>query len=263
MNVLIIGYFLFLLMGIVMGLLGGGGAIITLPLLVYFFEVRPIQATHYSLFIVGVAAFFAGLSFIIKEGVDFKKILTFLVPSLLSVYIARKVLLPLVPEEFSLLNTVIPSDTFLLFLFALLMLGAGLRMLSVKVYVHNKENNYLYEKLAFSGVLVGFIAGFFGAGGGFLIVPALILFVGFEVKKAIGHSLVIISLQSLFGFFLGGLTKHKVNWDLLLYPSVIAVVGILIGSFWMRYLSSHKLKNYFAYFIIVMGLVLGTHQVLK
>lgn len=257
------GYFLFLLMGIVMGLLGGGGAIITLPLLVYFFDVKAIQATHYSLFIVGVAALFAGFGFIVKEGIDFKKIAAFLGPSLFSVYLARKVILPLVPEEFAILGALIPSDTFLLFLFSLIMLAAGLRMLSVKVYVHNKDNKHVYEKLALSGALVGLLAGIFGAGGGFLIVPSLILLVGFEVKKAIGHSFIIISLQSLFGFFLGGLSKHTVNWDFLIYPTLIAISGILMGSFWVRYLSSNKLKNYFAYFVIMMGLVLGTHQLLK
>lgn len=244
-----------------MGLLGGGGAIITLPLLVYFFNVRAIQATHYSLFIVGIAALIAGFSFVVKEGIDFKKIAAFLGPSLLSVYVARKLILPLVPEDFNIFGNVVPSDTFLLFLFSLIMLGAGLRMLSAKVYVFNKDAKYIYEKLALSGAMIGFVAGIFGAGGGFLIVPSLILFVGFEVKKAIGHSLVIIALQSLFGFLLGGLVKFVIDWALLINLTGVAIVGILMGSFFVRFISANKLKNYFAYFIILLGVVLGTYQI--
>ncbi|MEZ4815801.1 MAG: sulfite exporter TauE/SafE family protein [Bdellovibrionota bacterium] len=258
------GYFAFFLMGITLGTFGGGGSILTLPILVYFFAVPATEATFYSLFVVGIAALMGALPFVRKEGLEIKKLLLFLVPSFIGVFIARRVLLPAVPATIDFSFFQLTRDAFLIFLFSLLMVVAAWRMLrpALGVTAEPSPSNATF-KLLLAGLFVGALAGFLGAGGGFMIVPALVLLVGWNMKKAIGNSLVIISLQSLFGFILGGVREMPIQWELLVFSSLVAVAGILSGRLVLSSMSDQSLKRYFSYFILLLGLSMAAHQLWK
>jgi len=248
------GFFLAFLVGVVLGLLGGGGSILTLPILVYFMDVSPTLATAYSLFIVGVSALVAAFRFASKKQINFKVGIWFAIPSFIGVFISRKWLLAYIPDIlFSNYSFAISKDVFLLFFFAFIMLCAGLSMIfSKRKAITNVKMNY--PIIILDGLLVGLLTGLVGAGGGFLIVPALVLLSGLEIKKAIGTSLMIIAFKSLFGF-LGDLGEN-IDWILLLTFTVVSSTGIFVGIFVSKYVDGKNLKNYFAIFVIVISIVI-------
>src|SRR4026207_192727 len=178
----IAGYIAAVFIGIVLGMMGGGGSILTVPVLVYLFHVPPVTATTYSLFIVGVTSLAGGTRAYIKKMVDFKAVSEFGIPSIFSIFITRHYILPAIPEKiFSIGKIDVTRDILLMIVFALLMLIASAFMVfdSEEANVKHLEP-YRHGKilpLALWGLLIGFITGMLGAGGGFLIIPALILFV--------------------------------------------------------------------------------------
>jgi len=241
--------------GFILGLLGGGGSILTLPVLVYFLGIDPTKATAYSLFIVGISALIATQRFYKKNLIDFKVGLFFALPSLLGVYIIRKWGLPLIPDPFfNISNFVVSKDLFLLLFFALIMLGAGFSMLFAKRNVSSQKKKINYLLILFDGLVVGLLTGLVGAGGGFLIVPALVLFAGLEIKKAIGTSLMIISVKSLLGFT--GDLSSDIDWNLLLLFTSISCLGIFFGIYISKFINSKKIKTYFGVFVILLASII-------
>jgi uncharacterized protein len=252
-----LGYFFALLIGVSLGLIGGGGSILSVPVLVYLFQFNEKIATAYSLFVVGIGALVGGIQKHFQETVDWKTAIVFGIPSIIGVWIVRHYIVPLLPEVlFSMGSFEISRRMFTLGLFALLMFPAAWSMLKKDKpkILTNEKVSYNYALILLEGLLVGAITGFVGAGGGFLIIPALVVLAKLDMKMAVGTSLIIIAIKSLLGFFLGDALTMQVDWDFLSFFSLFTFVGIFIGGYLAKFINGAKLKKGFGYFIIIMAL---------
>lgn len=256
----ILGYTASIFMGLSLGLIGGGGSILTVPILVYLFKIPPVTATGYSLFIVGISAFTGSLSYIKHKKVDFLTAIIFGIPSLTGVVLVRRFAVPLIPNEiFKIGNFHFTKDLLVMAVFALLMILASFTMIRTpksKTSVATSPvatSGFTLLLIGLEGLFVGGITGFVGAGGGFLIIPALVLLRGLPMKLAVGTSLLIIATKSLTGF-LGDLHNNSnIDWTLLFTISLIAIFGIFIGSTLASKVDDKILKKSFGYFVLIMG----------
>ncbi|WP_396139406.1 sulfite exporter TauE/SafE family protein [Flavobacterium sp.] len=260
----VLGYFGALLIGIILGITGGGGSILTVPTLVYILNYNPIIATAYSLFIVGTTSGIGTIQNFKKGLVVPKKAFQFAVPSLIGVYLTRKFIVPNIPDVVFYFGSLkLSKDTFLMILFAVVMLFAAYSMLK------NNKKNELIERttksitvviiqLFFVGVLIGLI----GAGGGFLIIPALLNFAQLPMKKAIGTSLLIIAINSLIGF-IGDVQNTIIDWTFLLIFTTISVAGIFIGLYIQKFINEKMLKKLFGFFVLIMAIFILYKELLS
>lgn len=258
----IYGYIAAIFMGLSLGLIGGGGSILTVPILVYLFLVDPLIATSDSLFIVGSTALIGGILASRREEVDFKNGILFFIPSLVGVLISKTYLLPAVPATILTLGGFsLTKPVLIMAFFAGLMLIASLKMIRQKNTVSENaqpKNNYM--QITVQGFIVGCVTGIVGAGGGFLIVPALVNLVGLNMRKAIGTSLVIIAANSLLGFA-ASLYKGLVpDWTFLFSILLIAIIGLFVGSYFSKRVPEKKLKSGFGYFVLIMGALILIDQ---
>jgi len=253
----ILGYFLAALVGISLGLIGSGGSILMVPILVYIFAYNPVLATSYSLFIVGSTSLVGAFNNYRKGLVSIKTALLFGLSSVTTVFITRHYIMPRIPDVlFSIGNITVKHDLATMVLFAVLMLMASFAMIregnkSTVAEINATSADTI--KLLLFGILVGLTTGFLGAGGGFLIIPALVLILKIPMKKAVGTSLLIIALNSLIGFT-GDLSHIDINWKFLASISLIAVAGIFIGGAFAKKIPAQKLKKAFGWFVLVMGI---------
>jgi uncharacterized membrane protein YfcA len=256
----ILGYIASILIGISLGMLGSGGSILTVPVLVYLMNVNPLLATTSSLFIVGVTSLAGGLRAYSRRLVDFRAITEFGIPSIFSIFITRHYILPSLPDNlFSIGNMQVSKEMFLMLVFAILMLIVSFTMIYNNHEVPprkdvgqlNRHNKVL--SLVIIGILIGFVTGLLGAGGGFLIIPALVLFLKLPMKKAVGTSLLIIAINSLFGF-LFSLKQFDYNWTMIIVFTVLAIAGIFIGSKLADKIPGTSLKRGFGWFVLIMGI---------
>ena len=257
----LIGYLVSILIGISLGLIGSGGSILTVPLLVYFFQVSPLLATTYSLAIVGLSSIAGVISRLKQKLVDFKTILVFGLPSIVGVFLARKFILPAIPEQMNWgANLVLTKGHFIMLFFATLMLIAALSMILGK---NKKEEEGILPVYGFSLMLVGLaeglLTGIVGAGGGFLIIPALVILAKLPMKKAIATSLVIISIKSLVGFT-GDLLHTAVDWNFLSKIILLATLGIITGNYLNKKMEGAKLKKGFGFFVLAMAIIIFIEQ---
>ncbi|WP_426430188.1 sulfite exporter TauE/SafE family protein [Winogradskyella sp. HB-48] len=251
----VLGYVGALFIGVVLGLIGGGGSILTVPILVYLLFVNPVTATAYSLFVVGVSSLVGAIRNIQKGLVDFRTAIVFAIPAFIAVYSTRKYLVPAIPEElFSLGSFVITKDIGIMLFFAFVMLVASVSMIRNKREDNgvNSEVAYNYSFIIVEGVLVGVVTGIVGAGGGFLIIPALVLLAKLPMKKAVATSLLIIAIKSLIGF-IGDVENLDIDWTFLLVFTSISVVGIFLGIYLSNFIEGKKLKKGFGWFVLIMG----------
>ncbi len=251
----IIGYLGAALMGLILGLIGGGGSILTVPILVYLFHINPVLATAYSLFIVGLTSLIGSFSHIRMGNIHWRTAIVFGIPSIIAVYFTRRVIIPAIPQEiFSVGGFVVTKSLLLLLLFAVLMVAASISMIRKrKPRSVSGEARFNYPLILAEGLIVGMVTGLVGAGGGFLIIPALVLLANLPMKQAVGASLIIIAAKSLIGF-LGDLgVDTTIDWQFLLVFSSFATVGILIGSMLSKRIDDAKLKPAFGWFVLVMG----------
>ena len=253
----IIGFLLAALVGISLGLIGSGGSILTVPILVYVMGVDPVLATAYSLFIVGSTALVGGVQSAIQKRVDFKTVLIFGVPSIAAVYATRLWLVPLIPAEIvSIGGLVITKSIALMLLFAVVMILASVSMIRPGKKAVTDESApmvYNYPMILLEGAVVGILTGLVGAGGGFLIIPALVFLTGLKFKTAVGTSLFIIAINSLSGF-MGDAFSAAIDWFFLLSITALAVAGIFIGNIYASKISSIILRKTFGWLTLVMGI---------
>lgn len=252
---ILIGFIGAMLIGLTMGLLGGGGSILAVPIFVYLFGLDEITATAYSLFVVGVSSIAGTYSYFERKLIDFKTVLFFGLPATISVFANRYYLLPNIPEVLYDGGPIITKGIIIMILFGILMLASSLSMLLKKSYQtkssHNdKGHNFL--KVIFTGIGVGFVTSMVGAGGGFLIVPAIVSLMKLPIKQAIGTSLSIIMMNSLIGFT-GDVNHIAIDWLFIIKFSGLSIVGIFIGSYFSRKISGKKLKKTFGWFVLLMG----------
>lgn len=255
----IIGYILAILVGTSLGLIGSGGSILTVPILVYVMGVDPVIATAYSLFIVGATSLVGGIQNAMQKKVDFKTVLIFGIPSIAAVYLTRAYLMPLIPDTlFSIGSFEFTKPIALMVLFAIVMIAASISM--IKPGRKNKEASgdgemrYNYPMILLEGSLVGVVTGLVGAGGGFLIIPALVLLAKMPMKLAVGTSLFIIAAKSLLGFTGDLQGSEHIDWILLSVFTLLSIAGIFIGILLSRKIEGNKLKTAFGWFVLVMGI---------
>jgi uncharacterized protein len=260
----ILGYILAVLVGVSLGLIGSGGSILTVPILVYIMGVEPVIATAYSLFIVGATALVGGAQNAMKKNVDFKTVLIFGVPSIAAVYATRMWMVPLIPKEILTLGSfVLTKPIALMLLFAVVMVFAAVSMIRTKKQSNGNENSvmtYNYPMILLEGTVVGVLTGLVGAGGGFLIIPALVLLARMPMKLAVGTSLFVIAAKSLIGF-LGDLQgDQQIDWSLLFGFTLAAIAGIFLGIFLSKKIEGEKLKKAFGWFVLIMGIYIITKE---
>jgi uncharacterized membrane protein YfcA len=254
----IIGYFGALIVGLVLGLIGGGGSILTVPILVYFLSYSPIVATAYSLFVVGSSALVGTLKNLKQKKIDFKTAIVFAIPSIITVFMIRSLVIPNLPDViFTIGSFQLTNSLFIMLLFALIMFLAGWSMIKAReipddTVIRKFDVNH-YFAISTQAIGIGVLAGLVGAGGGFLIVPALVLLVKLPIKRAISTSLFIIAIQSLIGF-LGDLKTINIDWQFLITFTLISIIGIFIGLALSKKISPKGLKKGFGYFTILMAI---------
>lgn len=251
----ILGYIGALFIGLVLGLTGGGGSILTVPILVYLMSINPVIATAYSLFIVGTTSTFGAIQNYRKNLVDIKNGFIFAIPSFIAVYLTRKYIVPEIPKVIIESPFLITKDTFLMLFFALIMVFGALSVLKKKSQNTNSEEKRNLILIGIQTFTIGIIIGLVGAGGGFLIIPSLILFAKLPMRKAVGTSLFIIAMNSLVGF-IGDVQNLVIDWVFLLTFSSISVVGIFTGMYLTKYTNESQLKKIFAYFVLVMAAII-------
>jgi uncharacterized membrane protein YfcA len=252
----ILGYIGALFVGLVLGLIGGGGSILTVPILVYLIGLNPIVATAYSLFVVGMTSVFGAVQNYKKGFVDLKTAVIFAIPAFIVVYLTRRLLVPIIPDVvFTVGHFEVTNNIFIMIFFAIVMVLASFSMISGKKTVSTSEVQpikYNYPLIAFEGTIIGVFSGIVGAGGGFLIIPTLVLLAKLPMKKAIGTSLCVVAVNSLFGF-LGDLSNFQIDWKFLLTFTGISILGILLGIYLSKFISGHRLKKGFGYFTLIMA----------
>jgi uncharacterized protein len=255
----IAGYFTSALIGVSLGLIGGGGSILTVPVLVYLFGVEPVMATAYSLFIVGSTSLVGTLPKYREHLVNLKTAVVFGIPSIMAVYATRAYLVPMIPDPvFSWSTVSISKAAMLMSLFAVLMVFASFSMIwgkerpSIAEEIPVKQS-FNVPMILLEGAIVGVLTGLVGAGGGFLIIPALVVFSKLPMKQAVGTSLLIIAAKSLFGF-MGDLSHYRLDWLLLGSVTALAIAGIFVGNRLSRNIDGEKLKKAFGYFVLVFGI---------
>lgn len=263
----ILGFVLALFVGISLGLIGSGGSILTVPILVYILLIDPLIATGYSLFIVGITALIGGVRQLYKKQVHFKTVLLFGIPSVIAVMLTRIYVIPAVPDEIFRLNGfVLTKSLAILIIFALVMMKASIAMIrpckDCMDSVELAQIKYPFKTLFFSGIGVGVLSGLVGAGGGFLIIPVLVLRLKMPMKIAVGSSLFIVAINALLGF--AGDFNHfsEYDWKFLLIFTSIAVAGIIIGIFASSKIDGSKLKTGLGWFVLIMGIYILIKELL-
>ena len=259
-----IGYFASILIGVALGIIGGGGSILTVPVLVYLFTIEPVLATAYSLFIVGLTSAVGSVGYFKKGLVNIKTAIVFGIPSIIAVFITRAIIVPAIPREiFSVGEFIVTKNLLLMLFFAIIMIAASYSMIKKDkkiIFEEPQQQIFNYPFIIIEGAIVGIITGLVGAGGGFLIIPALVILSKLPMKEAVGTSLVIIAAKSLIGFFGEG-GENNIDWQFLFIISLFAIVGIFIGTALSKKINGNKLKPAFGWFVLVMGIYIITKEI--
>lgn len=257
------GYCAAALIGVSLGLIGGGGSILTIPVLVYLFHIEPTLATAYSLFIVGATAAIGGVRSSIRGLVDFRTAVVFAIPGFIAVYLTRRFLVPMIPGQIASIGSfIITKDVAIMIFFALIMFAAAISLIRQR-----KNEPAEHARVAcncpvimLDGSVVGVLTGIVGAGGGFLIIPTLVLFAGLPMKKAVGTSLVIIAVNSLIGFLGDVESGQYIDFGFVIIVSVIAIAGVFLGGYISKFIESRKLKSGFGWFVLAMSVYVIAHE---
>ena len=227
------------LIGLSLGLLGGGGSALAVPVFVYVVKYDTKTAICLSLLVVGTVSFFGSLKHWKHNNINSKMAIIFGPLAMLGAYIGARL-------------AIFFSDTAQLILFASVMLIASYFMFTNKNQdLHSGKISFI--ALAPQGLFVGILSGLVGVGGGFLIVPSLVIFGKLSMKEAVGTSLVIITMNSITGV-LGYLDQVQVPWNFAFVFTGIAIIGIYVGSSLVNFIPQEKLKKAFAMFILLMGI---------
>ena len=253
-------FFLAVIIGIALGLIGGGGSILTVPVLVYVAGISPTLATAYSLFIVGSTSLVGAGTNLLKKMVHIPTAIIFSIPSFIAVYAVRKFIVPIIPPTlFSVGGFAVTKNIFIMIFFATIMILASVILIRGQ-NTEGVENDdiskitFNYPLIILEGFVVGSLTGFVGAGGGFLIIPALVMFAKLPMRLAIGTSLLIIAIKSLIGFT-GDIQNlaPQIDWILLGTFTGAAIVGIFIGTYLSKFVKAETLKRGFGWFVLVMA----------
>lgn len=247
------GYVASVFVGVVLGLLGGGGSILSIPILVYLFGLEPVLASAYSLFIVGLTSLVGAIPKYRQQLLNLRTGILFGIPSIITIFATRKWVVPAIPEVLLTTDTlVVTKRVLLLGIFAILMVLASFSMIRGRREITSKSDKFRTVLVILEGAFIGFLTGLVGAGGGFLIIPALVFLTGLKFKTAVGTSLFIIAINSLTGF-VGDVLNYAIDWNFLLVIATLAIVGILIGNYFSSRISGVVLRKIFGWLTLAMG----------
>ena len=251
----IVGFGLAFLIGTTLGLIGAGGSILTITVLVYIMGISPTVSTTYSLFIVGITSLVGSIDYFRKGLVDVRKGLFFSFPAFIMVFTMRKFVVHQLPAVIYQSDSfVLSKNLMVMLLFATLMILASYSMIkSRKEAKETIAHHVSYWMIFLEGILVGTLTGFVGAGGGFMIIPALVIFAKLPMKQAIGTSLLIITVNSLFGAIGDFSAGVVLEWSFLIKFAAFTIAGVLVGGYLSKRIDGEKLKPAFGWFILVMG----------
>ncbi|MEK9746641.1 MAG: sulfite exporter TauE/SafE family protein [Pelagibacteraceae bacterium] len=254
-------------MGTVLSFLGAGGSILTLPILVYLFQIDIIQATTYSLLLVGLTAVFGCVASFKDKLIDFKTGIIFGIPSIIGVVLARKVVLPFLPDQILVGNFILEKSFLIMILFAVLMLVSSSLMIRDRKPVLSKTNDKnAYERniiIILEGLIVGQLTGFVGAGGGFLIIPALVLLTGLSMNIAVATSLFIIAIKSLMGYLSDVIDGFQTDWMFVFYVCLFTLVGVFFGRILSKKVSDKQTKKLFGYMTLIISFIIIIEQLIS
>jgi uncharacterized membrane protein YfcA len=247
------GYILALVIGLSLSLIGGGGSILAVPILKYVMGVPVSNAIAMSLFIVGTVSAIGAVPHWWQGNISWRTVALFTPVAMIGAYLgARLAGLPTVTPTLQLVT------------FALVMVAASVMMIrqsgAPPIWSQADDASQVSQSVWMSkwliillaGLGVGVLTGFVGVGGGFLIIPALVLLAGLPMKQAVGTSLVIIFLNSVTGFW-GYLSHVTLDWPLMISFSAVAAIGTLIGAYLNRLIDSQHLQKGFGYFVLVVA----------
>lgn len=256
------GYICALIIGLIMGVAGSGGSILCVPIFVYLFGLDAVEATTLSLFAVGTTSTLGAISNIRRGNVNIKDSLLFGLPSMLAVILARRFVVPYLPEVlFRIGSWEYSRDVVLMILFSVLMILSALRMISSR---KNKPSRVQLqpEILVIQGFGIGVLTGLIGAGGGFLIVPALVILLGMPIKHAIGTSLLLVAVNALAGF-IASMTYTPIRWEFILPFTGLCIVGLGMGLVVGKNIHSEKLRKGFGYFVLILGAFIFSTEIFQ
>lgn len=263
----ILGYLGAVLTGLILGLLGGGGALLSIPVLVYLFNIPAEVATGYSLFLVGVTASSGAIQNIYKKLVDLDAVFYYGVPSMITVYTVRRFVMPALPDVFFTIGGVtLDKNHFILYVLSLVMFGAGYKMITAKEPAEQTDTpakTMDHIKLPLYAIAVGAFLGLVGAGGGFLMIPALVYFAHLPMRKAVGTSLVLVAANSFIGFIGDIHSNPHTDWKFLFTFSAFSITGVLAGSYLERHISAKSLKSYFGWFVISVAVFMIIKEMMR
>ncbi|HAT1880077.1 TPA: sulfite exporter TauE/SafE family protein [Legionella pneumophila] len=259
----LLGYSLALLMGLILGMIGAGGSILTMPILVYLLGVTPMVATGYSLMVAGSAAFLGAISYWRQKQIYLKAALIFAIPAMITVFLTRAYLVSHLPD--SIIG--VSLDHFIMILFSFLMIiASSFLFMPLAIPSSNSSQNWnikQYSKAITSSICVGIISGLVGAGGGFLIVPALMAFFDLQVKEAIGTSLAIIAINALAGIN-GDIASGVVfDWSFLILFTILTLSGLIFGISIGSKLQDRRLKTLFSLFALLIGITIFVKEIIS
>nr|WP_242203508.1 sulfite exporter TauE/SafE family protein [Aestuariivivens insulae] len=254
----VLGYIGALIVGVTLGLIGGGGSIISIPILTYMFHINPITTTAYSLFVIGTSSSIGTLNNWKKGLIDYRIAIVFAIPAFLAVYIVRKYIMPEIPLEIIAINSfVITKDMAIMAFFAVVMIFSAISMIKKNKFFTTVQfsNRHNYPLIILAGLIIGLLTGVIGIGGGFLIIPTLVLLLKIPMKKAVATTLFIIAIKSLVGF-LGDLGNTEINWGFLLIFTALSTIGIFFGTYLSAYIKGVNLKKSFGWMTMFVALVI-------
>ena len=259
----VFGYIASVIIGFVLGLLGGGGSILSIPILVYLFHIDAVTASAYSLFIVGATSLAGAVPKYRDHLVNIKTGILFGIPSIIAIFITRRWTVPAIPDVIFQTETLTLTKRLLVLgIFAVLMILASLSMIRGRKEIKTLTSGMRIPLTIIEGILIGFLTGLVGAGGGFLIIPALIFLTRLPMKAASGTSLFIIAINSLVGFS-GDLFTMQMDWPFLLKVTVLAIVGVHFGNVLSKRVSNTQLRKGFGWFTLAMGFYILGRELLK
>ncbi|MEY3385798.1 MAG: hypothetical protein RIR53_609, partial [Bacteroidota bacterium] len=222
--------------GISLGLIGAGGAIVAVPALVYIGGIEPRLASGYALFMVAVASAIASSQHIRERRVDIPSVLAFGSTTIMSILLVRRFVAPMIPPAVQMIA------------FGCILLVAAIRML--RTGAPPNETSRRPELLAGYGAVIGTISGILGVGGGFLMTPALVLWAGLDMKRAVATSLVLISINSAVGVAADIWAGTPYDWPLVLGFTGLTTLGILSGMALSHRIDGSTLRKGFGWVVL-------------
>lgn len=250
----LVGYLALIGLGFILSVIGGGGSLLSVPILVYLFSIDIVTASSYSLFIVGTSSLLGALQKFRKEGADFLVAMVFGCSSAIGIFITRKWIVPIIPEVVWVENDIlITKRALLLGIFSSIVIASSLVILRRHPWTSAESGKRRLDFLLPVSLLSGIIAGLVGVGGGVIILPALITFARLPIKIAVGTTLLVISFNSLLGF-ITDVTIGNIDWIFLLLITFLASLGMFVGNRYHEKIPVKYLRLSFGWFMLVVAM---------